>query len=278
MIGSNPATVQNARVDFEQGGKMNRFDLDQAVWQTDGFVHIERFLQPAALTELQRWAAQIESWVPGAGPWLQHDELTPRGPRRARSENFTPFHDAMRRLASAGPLLEMASILLGEPAILFKEKLNYKHPGGAGYAPHQDLIAYPGLSRCVTCLVAVDDASELNGCLEFAPGYHRDRLPQGGDGCIEPVTAAKLPWRPVPTTAGSIIWFHGLIPHRSGDNQGRESRRGLYLTYNALSEGNLRERYYRDKASTFAAAPNPPQNARVSLISHFRGRPVPIEE
>jgi hypothetical protein len=254
---------------------MSQSAVDQAAWQANGFLRFEAFLTPAAVGELQSWAADIESWAPGAGPWLQHDELTPFGPRRARSENFTPYHDGLRRLASEGELLKMASALLGEPAILFKEKLNYKHPGGAGYAPHQDLVAYPGLTRCVTCLVAVDDASAINGCLEFAPGYHRSLLPRGDDGCIEPATASNLPWKPVPTTAGSLIWFHGLIPHRSGDNQGRESRRGLYLTYNALAEGDLRQRYYREKASAFAVADGAVQNARVSLISHFRGRPVP---
>lgn len=258
---------------------MQDFELDRAGWDANGFVHIKAFLGPTDVRELQSWAADIESWPVGVGPWLQHDEMTPAGPRRARSENFTPFHDGMRRLASEGALLQMATELLGEPAVLFKEKLNYKHAGGAGYSPHQDIIAYPGLSRCVTCLVAVDDASEANGCLEFAPGHHRELLRRGGDGCVEAALAASLPWQPVPTEAGSLVWFHGLIPHRSGDNHGHQSRRGLYLTYNARAEGDRRSDYYRHKEQAFAAGGGQEQNAaRVSLINHFRGRPVQLKE
>ena len=159
-------------------------------------------------------------------------------------------------------------------------KLNYKHPGGAGYAPHQDIPAYPGLSRCVTCLVAVDDATEENGCLEFAPGKHRELLPQGNDGCIASNIADGLAWLRVPSTAGSLVWFHGLIPHRSGDNRGHRSRRGLYLTYNAFSEGDRRSRYYQQKERAFAAKSWATErgNERVSLINHFRGRAVAAKE
>lgn len=33
--------------------------------------------------------------------------------------------------------MDAASAALGEQAVLFKEKINYKQPGGAGYAAHQ---------------------------------------------------------------------------------------------------------------------------------------------
>jgi ectoine hydroxylase-related dioxygenase (phytanoyl-CoA dioxygenase family) len=258
---------------------MHKKKLNLERWRSDGFIHIERFLSAPALAELRNWIDDIESW-PAAGPCLQHDEMTELGPQRARSENFVPYHNGMRWLATQGCLLQIASDLLGEPAVLFKEKLNYKHPGGAGYAPHQDIPAYPGLSRCVTCLVSVDDATEENGCLEFAPGNHRDLLTQGNDGCIAPNIADALAWRRVPAAAGSLVWFDGLIPHRSGDNRGERSRRALYLTYNALSEGDRRSRYYQQKELAFAAESRATErgNERLSLINHFRGRAVTATE
>jgi len=126
----------------------------------------------------------------------------------------------------------------------------------------------------------LDDATAENGCLEFAPGYHRELLLQGNDGCIASAIADGLPWRQVPTAAGSLLWFHGLIPHRSGDNRGHQSRRGLYLTYNALSEGDRRARYYQQKELALAAE-SPAMEGdkeRVSLINHFRGRAVVQKE
>jgi hypothetical protein len=251
--------------------------LDLERWRRDGYLLIDRVLTGNALAEFQTWVDEIESWVPGGGPWLQHDEMTDSGPQRARSENFMPFHEGMRRLLTEGLLVDMAGQLLGEPAALFKEKINYKHPGGGGYAPHQDMAAYPQISRCITCLVAADDAGPENGCLEFAPGYQWKMLPRGADGCVTEELARDLPWVKVPTAPGSLLWFDGLAPHRSGPNRTDRPRRALYLTYSALSEGELRTRYYAEKGSAFAvedstASAGP---ARISLIGHFQGRAVP---
>jgi hypothetical protein len=258
---------------------MTSVGLELERWRRDGYLLVDRVLTGPSLAEFQTWVDEIEGWGPGAGPWLQHDEMTESGPRRARSENFMPFHAGMRRLLTEGLLVDMATQLLGETAVLFKEKVNYKHPGGGGYAPHQDMAAYPQILRCVTCLVAVDDAGEENGCLEFAPGYHKEMLARGADGCVAAEIARDLAWVKVPTAAGSLLWFHGLVPHRSGPNHTNRSRRALYLTYNALSEGELRSRYYAEKESALAvespsASAGP---ARISLIGHFQGRVVPPE-
>jgi ectoine hydroxylase-related dioxygenase (phytanoyl-CoA dioxygenase family) len=180
----------------------------------------------------------------------------------------------MRRLLTEGPIVEMASELLGQPAVLFKEKINYKHPGGAGFAAHQDQVAYPQITRSVTCLLAVDAAGADNGCLEFAAGGHEVLLTPDSEGCIPRHVAAALSWTATPVEAGSLVWFHGLAPHRSGPNRTSRSRRAVYVTYNARSEGDARAAYYADKRRVLKAAP-PGARERISLIGHFQGRPAP---
>ena len=54
--------------------------------------------------------------------------------------------------------------------VAFKDKLNYKQPGGAGFSPHQDVVAYPGVGRVLSVLVAVDECSLESGCLWLADG------------------------------------------------------------------------------------------------------------
>ena len=157
--------------------------------------------------------------------------------------------------------------------MLYKEKVNYKLAGGAGYSAHQDTPAYPMIQVHVSALVAVDDADAANGCLEVVSGRFGEVLPLDDRGCIESSVADALEWTPVPVRAGQTLWFHSRTPHRSGTNHSDHPRRALYPTYNAASEGDLRAAYYDAKRAAFAAAP-PGDRARVSLIGDFEGRPA----
>ena len=57
--------------------------------------------------------------------------------------------------------------------MLYKEKVNYKHPGGAGFAPHQGAPAYRFVDHHVSCMVPLDPATEASGCLWVAAGHDR---------------------------------------------------------------------------------------------------------
>ena len=168
----------------------------------------------------------------------------------------------------------IASTLLGERALIYKEKINYKQTGGAGYAPHQDAAAYRYVNHHVTCLVAVDDMTPDNGCLEFAPGCLDALMPLNEVGCIDESIAETLEWTPVPVPAGGVLFFSSTAPHRSGPNRSDTHRRALYLTYNAFSEGDLRQAYYMDRErqlSERTPAKADAKAARISTIGHFLG-------
>jgi hypothetical protein len=214
------------------------------------------------------WVEEVAAWPDDAGEWLHHRELTDVGPQLCRTENFVPFHAGLRSLLTTGLMLDTATALLGEPAVLYKEKINYKLPGGAGYAPHQDAPAYRFVDTHVSCMVAVDDAIVDNGCLEVASGCHQDLLPTDDAGCICADVVAQLDWAPVEVRAGETLWFHSRTPHRSGPNLGPLPRRALYPTYNARSEGDLRAAYYEQKRAELGGRDD------VSLIGDFQGRPV----
>lgn len=244
-----------------------------AAFRAQGWV-LTPTLDADATARLQGWVDEVASWPDDGGEWLHHREMTEHGPVLCRSENIVPFHAGLRTLLCDGPLLAVAGALLGEPAALYKEKVNYKAVGGAGYAPHQDAPAYPFIDSHVSCMVAVDDATEANGCLEVVTGAHAELLPTDEDGCIRADVVAELDWEPVPIPAGSTLWFHSRTPHRSGPNRSDRSRRALYPTYNALSEGDLREAYYAEKLARFAAGPGGADRVQVSLIGDFQGKPV----
>jgi hypothetical protein len=258
---------------------MRTFGLDPADrralvahFQECGWVAVDA-LSPEVRASLPGWVDEVAAWPPDAGAWMQHFEDTDAGPVLCRSENFVPYHAELRQLLTDGPMLEVASALLTEPAVLYKEKVNYKAPGGAGYSPHQDAPAYPLIDTHVSAMVAVDAADAANGCLEVVSGAHHERLPVDARGCLTAATVETFAWEPLPVPAGATLWFHSLTPHRSGPNPSPRPRRALYPTYNAASEGDLRAAYYATKRAAFAAAA-PGDRAQVSLIGDFEGRPV----
>jgi hypothetical protein len=231
-------------------------------------------LSPEETSEVQKWVADIASWADEDGKWLHYRELTDYGPKLCRTENFTPFHSGMYQFLRSGQMVTVASQLLGSEAVLYKEKINYKLTGGAGYSPHQDAPAYRFIETHISCMVAVDDATAENGCLEVVSGLHHEILPMDTNGCIDPTLVATFHWMTVPLRAGQTLWFHSRTPHRSGANHSQNDRRALYPTYNALSEGDLRSRYYEQKLKEFAESKENTESVRVSLIGDFEGKPV----
>ena len=231
-------------------------------------------LDAQGLEQLRSWMDEIAQWPAAGDGWMHHYELTDEGPKLCRSENLIPFHEGLRTLLTEGALTEVASALLGSPAALYKEKVNYKLSGGAGYSPHQDAPAYPFIDSHVSCMVAIDDSTAENGCLEVVSAHHQSILDTDDSGCITQEIVDSLQWDPVQVRAGQTLWFHSRTPHRSGPNNSETARRALYPTYNALSEGDLRDEYYEHKLAEFAAGEAAEGRVRVSLIGDFQGRSV----
>ena len=245
--------------------------VDVGFYRTHGWVLTE-LLGAEPTAHLRAWIAEVQSWD-DSGAWMNHYEMTRHGPRKCRTEYFTPFHAGLRDLLRSGAMSDTATALLGEPAVLYKEKINYKLAGGAGLEPHQDAPAYPFIDAHVSCMIAVDDATPENGCLELVSGMHHDLIRTDSRGCIPAAVAEGLAWQAVPLRAGQTLWFHSRTPHRSGDNSSSRDRRAIYPTYNALREGDLREEYYATKRAQLAQG-DASGRVQISLIDDFRGVPV----
>lgn len=240
-------------------------------YRQHGWVLVD-LLDSDEVIELRHWVDEIAATFDDPGLILHHREMTDFGPKLTRSENFVPVHEGLRSLLTRR-LATTASLLLGEDAVLYKEKINYKLAGGAGFSPHQDAPAYPFIDSHVSCMVAVDDATPENGCLEIVSGRHQQLLEMDERGCIAQPVVDEMDWQIAPIRAGQTLWFHSLTPHRSGPNRSSSDRRALYPTYNARSEGDLRESYYAEKMARLAAAERG-ERVVLSLIGDFEGRPV----
>ncbi len=161
----------------------------------------------------------------------------------------TDLSPAIGTVAAGAALAGTVGELLAERACLFKDKLIFKQPGSTGYALHQDFIAWPGFPRSfTTVLLALDESTAENGCLEVFAGCHKGGLLSAADGDYHDLPEAAFPresLRSLPLAPGDAVIFGAYLPHRSGQNRSAGPRRHLYLSYNAQSDGgDGRARHY----------------------------------
>lgn len=219
-----------------------------------GWALVRGFFSAREIERMARWSDELLALPEEPGRHMVYWEQSLAGQRVVqRIENFVPYHPGFDRLVRHGRLRRAVDRLLGERSCLFKEKVNFKMPGGAGFEPHQDQQA--GWSRYaplfVTALVTIDPATLENGCLEMADGPRRTRL-IGEEW--RPLTAEEMrsfALVPVPTEPGDVLLFDSYAPHASKPNRTRHPRRILYLTYNAASAGDHRDRYFAEKRASF---------------------------
>jgi len=227
-----------------------------ARFERTGWLAARGFFSAEEVAAISAWTDEMLAMpeVPGRHMVYREDSLL-GGVRRMvqRIENFCPYHPGFDALVRGGRLQAAVEQLLGGPACLFKEKINFKLPGGSGFEPHQDQqagwTAYAPLF--VTALVSIDRATVENGCLELADAPRFAGLI--GDEW-RPLTVeqmASFALVPVPTEPGDALFFDSYVPHASKPNLTAAARRILYLTYNGTSDGDRRERYFADKRAAF---------------------------
>ena len=229
-------------------------------------------LDRAGVHALQAWACEVESWPSGSHVWGHYAEQTAQGPRICRTENVSACHAGMASLVS-GVMQDRATAVLGEPAVAFKDKLNYKQPGGAGFGVHQDKAAYPGVERVVSILVAIDDCSLESGCLWLAGGV-TEVLPTDDRGVVRDDVSSPLAWFPAELAAGDAVLIDGLAPHYSEANRSDAPRRVFIASYAPEREGYDRSHYYRARGSHMQQATERDGRFRISTLADFEGTEV----
>jgi hypothetical protein len=224
----------------------------KAFWNDNGFLVIKGLANYGLRRNVKAWAEEISEWPKTDGKWLLHWEESdeaPDGKIVCRAENFVNYHQGMQEL-SKGMLADVVSQLLGEKALLFKEKINYKLPGGSGFVAHQDTSAYLSLGgdRHVSAMVAIDDANMFNGPLEVAAGRWGPGIVALNDkGVITNEANAIMQYQPILCEAGDIVLFDGWTPHKSSANLSSEPRRAIFFTYSLARHGDMHDKYYSAK-------------------------------
>jgi hypothetical protein len=226
-----------------------------AQFSRTGWVSAPGFFSPAEAARIAAWTTELEQRPEQVGAHMVYHEPSLSDPTKRlvqRIEHFCPFHADYDRLIQ-GPLKAAVEQLLGEAAVLFKDKINFKMAGGAGFEPHQDQQA--GWSRYaplfVTALACIDPATLENGCLEMADAPRFAGMIGEEWAPLTAEQMASFTLIPVPAEPGDVLFFDSYVPHSSKANATDSARRILYLTYNAKSYGDHRAQYFADKRANF---------------------------
>lgn len=221
-------------------------------FERDGYLLVKGLYNEAETRNVIRWTEEVAAYPEIPGKYMMYFEQSHIDGSRilSRVEDFEPWHEGFSQLFNDERMKGCTSQLFGEEAVLYKDKINFKMPGGDGFKAHQDIQAgwdrYASLH--ITVMLSVDATTLENGCLEMAPGQHRQGLI--GEQW-KPLDEDALEYIAIPTEPGDAVFFDSFAPHRSKPNNTDQARRVLYVTYNRLSEGDHRRQYYIDKRASY---------------------------
>jgi len=245
----------------------------KAFYEANGYLVLENGFTPSQIEDLKR-----ETTLICRGE--RYD--LPDHPKAAATESdadvlkrFLCIHfphkcsDVMLATVHSAPTVKTLTTLIGPNVKCMQSMLFIKASGKPGQAWHQDEDYIPTRDRSlVGAWIALDRATQENGCLWVMPGSHRhgilweqhwhaDRRFDCAQESVDfPYTDDQAV--PVEVEAGSVVFFNGYLLHRSLPNRAPEGtyRRSLvnhfmscesYLPWGKTPEGEHNAHYdYRD--------------------------------
>ena len=221
----------------------------------DGFLVVRGMYNAEEMKDISRWTDEVSGSPEVPGHYMMYFEASKQDGSRiiSRIEDFVSFHEGFSELITRRRMQQAVSDLFGESAVLFKDKINFKLPGGDGFKEHQDVQAgwddYGKLH--ITAMIAIDETNAENGSVEMIPGMHKKGLLGQMWAPLTDTDTSNASYQPVHCQPGDAVFFDSYAPHRSLPNTTDEARRVLYITFNGLSDGDQRAQYYADKRKNY---------------------------
>ena len=219
-------------------GRFNRRRLsasELADYDTHGYLVLDELLTERGLQEMVEqcmasWRAEKGEFDP-EGTWLQNSLLP----------NIHHSAPIVRDYYFEGPLVDIAEQIIGPNLKGVTSQLTFKMRGNTKpFLWHQD-NGYGELDpyNSITCLTALEDNDEANGCLWIIPGSHKQGQAHAGLTVeekkkqvaikLEPDESKAIP---MPMKAGQCLIFDCWMLHRSDGNFSEDrDRRVLFLRY-----------------------------------------------
>ena len=211
-----------------------------ADFHRDGYLFIRELFSSDEISALHRIAKADHQLASEA--YVRLDANGAETKLAVRNELLDSPYSAVVRSERVARTMEL---LLGDEIYHYHHKMMLKEPRvGGAWEWHQD-YGYWYSNGCIypdmgSCLIAVDEASKENGCLQILRGSHRigrvDHVPIGDQTGADPerVSAALDRHELVycEMQPGDGLFFHSNLLHRSDANTSDNPRWSLICCYN----------------------------------------------
>ena len=196
----------NIRPDFVSVHNLSpRFLTQEQIqsWNNDGYI-----LDLPLLDSQETEAARQEFAL------LQKKNTDEEWPLNLHAEQ--PF---ARDLACHPQTLRYLQDLMGSDIICFISQYINKAPGSpAGNHGHQDCVYNAMKPGCIIVWLALEDADESNGCMQFVPGSHRRGILECDETYSIKDTLTMAKWVPAPVKAGHCVIMSDMLIHSSPEH------------------------------------------------------------
>ena len=200
----------------------------------EGYLVVRQMFNAEEMLNITAWVDDVTSLPEVPGKYMFYFEDSQKDGSRIlnRAENFCDYHKEMGQFARHPRIIQALSQLMCEDVVLFKDKINYKLPGGDGFKAHQDIqAAWDDYARFfISMSITIDEHTVENGCFEVCGGHHLRgmfgrRFEPLNDGDLK-----GIEFMHVPTKAGDAVFFDCYAPHQSERNMTDDKRRNIFLT------------------------------------------------
>jgi phytanoyl-CoA hydroxylase len=220
--------------------EIDRFD-DQ------GFLYREGVLTALEVKALHQRLEDIgNEVVPFPAEYVQIEPLVENGrlaedPVRFNNVrkvwNLTRYDELFKEYARHPAILDVVHSLIGPDLKIYVDQTLCKPPRvGSAKPPHQDSAYWTNIDppSLVICWMALDDATEENGCMRFIPGSYKLGVIEHKHLEDFRVEDGKVDYErevAVPLKAGGCSFHHSLAMHRTDANTSPDRRIGLTVAY-----------------------------------------------
>ncbi|AIE83550.1 phytanoyl-CoA dioxygenase family protein [Fimbriimonas ginsengisoli] len=214
-----PTVTQTQRREMDENG----FTLFEKVFTTEEMADLAEAVEEFEQRMHEELVAHGDSGISRAGEITFTDHIAERDER-------------VRAFVSRPEFVALTTAFLGPDTDLYWNQTVFKHPEGEREFPwHQDDAYTPVVpAPYLTLWLAINDATEENGCISVLPGSHLGGLrphEQSPIGLVGYPNDAPDQGVLVPVAAGSIACFWSLTLHRSGPNRSKGIRKAYVIQY-----------------------------------------------